>query len=303
MLSACKKPFPTHRCGQCEYCRVMDRMDKVNRLKLEYGMRPHAFFITLTYDDDSLPIFNYSRKAELYRPDLVKFIKDIRNYLPKITVFAIGEYGGYLFDTPDAVRPIHPHYHIAIFSDCPSINSRIRAVSEKAWRLGHCHLLHLSNGLIDYITGYVSKKITNQRSMEKLYNLNIRPEFPFSSRRPAIGDISDKLIPIVEQYGDLTHLIIDGKKVTIPKYLKFKIKNEFLKWDLDLDNPEHQQIYERRKFEKKIETMQTLHEKNQEEKAILDERKISRSDVKRQIIANFESKQKLLKSTKTKKVL
>ena len=92
MLTACKKPFPTHRCGQCEYCRVLDRLDKVNRLKLEFGMRPHAFFLTLTYTDEYLPIF--SGKANLYKPDLVKFLDLIRRYLPKITIFAVGEYGG-----------------------------------------------------------------------------------------------------------------------------------------------------------------------------------------------------------------
>lgn len=293
MLSACKKPFPTHRCGQCEYCRVIDRMDKVNRLKLEYGMRPHAFFLTLTYNDDSLPVF--SGKANLYKPDLVKFIDKIRNKLPKITIFAVGEYGGYLFGTDEAERPIHPHYHLAIFSTDATIEKSIRTVSEQAWQLGHCHVLLLSSGLIDYITGYVSKKLTNVRSMQKIMGLSLAPEFSYSSRRPAIGDISEQLIPITEEHGELTHLTIDGKKVVIPKYLKFKIKNHFLTWD----NPSPEEL-ERRKNEKRHETLQLLYDKNEIEAEQIKARKIKRSDIKNQIIANFDSKLKLRKFSKGK---
>lgn len=299
MLSACKKPFPTHRCGQCQYCRVIDRMDKVNRLKLEYGMRPHAFFVTLTYSDEYLPVF--SNLAELYKPDLIKFIDSIRTLLPKITIFAVGEYGGHLFGTLKAARPIHPHYHLAIFSANKTINELVRKVVTDKWFMGHAHILQLSSGLIDYITGYVSKKLTNTTSMKKVMNLNIRPEFAYSSRRPAIGDISDKLIEITEQHGELQHLIIDGKKVVIPKYLKHKVKINLLKWDLDLKNPEHIKIFERRLYAKKIETLQELFEKNQTEKEVLEHRNIKKSDVKKQLILNFETR--LNRSTKGMKIL
>lgn len=300
MLSACKKPFPTHRCGQCEYCRVIDRVDKVNRLKLEYGMRPHAYFLTLTYSDEYLPVFHYSKKAELYKPDLIKFIDKIRNKLPKITVFAVGEYGGYLFENPKAKRPIHPHYHIAIFSDSPTIDKLIRKVAEESWDQGHCHILQLSTGLIDYITGYVSKKLTNRRSMEKIMGLNVRPEFAYQSRRPAIGDISSQLVELYEEHGEITHIKLDGKLVVIPKYLRHKIKNHFLKWDLDLKDPKQLKEYERRKYEKKIETMQIMFEKNEKEKENISLRSVSRSDIKRQIVHNFESKIKLRKFGKGK---
>lgn len=263
-------------------------------------MRPHAFFVTLTYTDEYLPVFNCSQKAELYKPDLLKFIDSIRKKLPKITIFAVGEYGGYLFGTAKAQRPIHPHYHLAIFSDDARINETIRSVCEKTWFMGHAHILQLSNGLIDYITGYVSKKLTNQKSMVKIMHLNIRPEFTYSSRRPAIGDISEELIPITEEYGELTHLSIDGKKVVIPKYLKFKVREKFLRWDLDPNDPNSQKIYERRKYDQKIENLQKLFDKNQEEAKIIEARKIKKSDLKKQIMANFNSKIALKKYSKGK---
>jgi len=264
-------------------------------------MRPYAYFVTLTYSDEFLPIFHYSQKAELYKPDLIKFIDKIRQVLPKITIFAVGEYGGYLFGTKEAERPIHPHYHLAIFSNDPNINSKIRKACTDKWSFGHSHILQLSGGLIDYITGYVSKKLTNYDSMEKIMQMRIRPEFSYSSRRPAIGDVSEELVSITEQHGELEKLIIDGKTVTIPKYLKFKVKDKLLYWDLDFNNPNDCIEYERRKDLAKIETMQKLYEKKEEEKTIILARKIKRSDIKKQLIANFESR--IQRSTKGKKVL
>lgn len=268
-------------------------------------MRPHAFFITLTYDDLHLPVF--SGQAELYKPDLVKFIDAIRRKLPKITIFAVGEYGGKKFGNPESTRDIHPHYHLAIFSDASSIHDKIRGVCERTWKFGHVHCLQLSGGLIDYITGYVSKKLTNAHSMAVQAGLNIRPEFTYSSRRPAIGDITDQLVPIVEQYGDIDKITIDSKLVQIPKYLKFKLKDYFLKWDLDLKNPDDLKEYERRKHAKKIETMQMLYDKAREQEAQIETRPISgdlyskKRQLRNQMILNFESK--LARKSYNKKVL
>lgn len=294
MLSACKNPRPTHRCGQCEYCRVLEQLDKINRLKLEFARRPYALFVTITYDDLHLPVF--SGLAELWPLDLESYINRIRNSLPKITIFAVGEYGGKLFGSPKAERDIHPHYHLAIFSDDPNFYALAQNVLTKKWKFGHTHILRLSAGLINYIVGYVSKKITNEHSMKKIMGLDIQPEFTYSSRRPAIGDVTDELIPIQEEHGEITHLSVFGKQVVIPKYLKFKLKDHFLKWDLDLKDPKQLTEYKRRKYEKKIETLQKLFEKNQEQMAEIDARNINgdvykkRSTIRKQIIANFNAK-------------
>lgn len=285
------------------YCRVLSRLDWVNRLKLEYQRRPYAFFITLTYDDDCLPVF--SGLANLWKPDLDSFIDRIRNYLPKCTIFAVGEYGGYLFENPKAKRPIHPHYHVALFSDDSSINDIIRSVCEKRWKLGHAHVLLLSGGLIDYITGYASKKLTNTASMAKIMGLSIRPEFIWTSRRPAIGDISDELTSIWEEHGEVTHISIDGKKVVIPKYLRFKVKEKLIRGALDFMDWEDRFEYERRKDESKKETLQKLQEKNIEQLQEIDERDIGvkgsqsvhskKALLKKQIVANFNGKFELKK--------
>lgn len=288
------------------YCRVLLRLDWVNRLKLEFYRRPYAYFITLTYDDLHLPVF--SGLANLWKPDLDSFIDRIRNYLPKCTVFAVGEYGGHLFENPKAERPIHPHYHIALFSDDMAVNGVIREVCEARWKFGHAHVLLLSGGLIDYITGYASKKLTNTSSMKKIMNLDINPEFIWTSRRPAIGDVTDQLLEIQEEHGEITHLTIDGKKVVIPKYLRFKLKNKTLQGALDLMDWEDRFELERRKAVSKEETLQKLSEKNAEQLTEIEKRQMAgdvykkRSQIKKQITANFESKIKL-KMFSNRKVL
>lgn len=305
MLTACKKPFPTHRCGQCQYCRVLDRMDLVNRLKLEFMLRPYAYFITLTYDDLHMP--HFSGNNELYKPDLVQWIDRIRRHLPKVTIFAVGEYGGKKFGSLKARRDIHPHYHVAIFSTESTIDEKIRAVAEKAWRFGHTHVLRLSSGLIDYITGYVGKKLTNTLSMLKVTGLGIRPEFTYRSRRPAIGDVTDQLISVFEEHGEITQINIDGKLVTLPKYLRHKLRDYFLRWDLDLKRKEDQDIYAQRKYEKKIENLQVMFDKEKEQMAEIEARPMAgdvykkKSQIKKQITYNFETK--LKRHTKGEKVL
>lgn len=63
------------------------------------------------------------------------------------------------------------------------------------------------------------------------------------------------------------------------------------------------EIYEARKKISKEETLQKLYNKKEEEKALLEVRKIKRSDLKKQIIYNFNSKLELKKHTKGKKIL
>lgn len=272
-------------------------MDDVNRLKLEYGMRPHAFFITLTYSDLFMPVF--SGVAELWEYDLISFINRIREALPKITVYAVGEYGGRLFGSPDAKRDIHPHYHLAVFSDDKTIHDSIRKVCESRWKFGHCHILLLSGGLIDYITGYLSDKLTNEKSMERVKGLNIAPVFTYKSRRPAIGDISDQLVDITEEFGEVTHLSLDGKKVRIPKYLRNKVADHFLKWDLDLSNEEDYVTYKNRKAVATKERMQVMYEKERDQEARIEEKPISgdlyqkKTQLRNQLVYNFESKKRL----------
>lgn len=308
----CKFPvvrgFFSVGCGKCQPCRVVKQTELINQLKLEYGLRPYSVFITWTYNDEFLPVFEVSKKAELYKPDLDQAVKYLRRLLEPhlVKVFGVGEYGGTLFDSPKASRPIHPHYHVMVFGSSPEILLRIRSAAERAWRFGHTHILQTSSNLMSYITGYTLKKLTNEKSMNTQKQLNIRPEFRYGR---GIGDISEKIMEVQEIHGEVSQIIIEEKKVNLPRYVKNKVKRKLLSYGLDLKNPDHLLEYERRKAHEKEISMSALREKialQDEEKmaaAGTKDRYKARSMVKKANIANFEFKMELKKSTRKERIL
>lgn len=316
------------------YCRVISRMDDKNRLKLEFQLRPYAYFITLSYATEHL--FTCGGLPTLYKPDLDSLIDRVRKKLPKVTVYGVGEYGGRLFGNPDAEREIHPHYHVAIFSQYKELETAVRSAFESSWQMGHAHILQLSGGLVDYITGYHASKLTNIKSMETVKGLQIMPEFSWRSRRPAVGDISELLVQTAEQYGVIPkYITIDGKNVIIPEFLRRKTEFLLLTWDLDLKGVfsktkvvdgkrvtvdplvaaidlgkyDQYKIYLQRKEARSAEKMSLLQEKQKEqEEEILANPSLSGTlekrtkELKKQITINFEARHKLQKYSR-KKVL
>lgn len=319
MLTACTCAFGGHRGRQCQYCRVLNQLDDKNRLKLEYKLRPYAYFITCTYSDEYL--FKCGDLATLYKPDLDSLIDRVRKKIPKVTIYAVGEYGGSAFGTVNASRFIHPHYHLAVFSAYKLFRELVRKSFCESWHYGHCHILELSGGLIDYITGYHSVKLTNPESMKKIKGLEIRPEFRWSSRRPAVGDISEYLTQMAEEYGIIpSRMIVDGKKVVIPEFLRRKVLHKILTHDLDVskspaypgskvmipNNREDYAIYLERRKSAKEEKMYDLFEKQEEENEeilvnpnLVGSLESRKRELKKQLVSNFAAK-KMRKFSKGK---
>lgn len=97
------KPNSTYKletvpCGCCIGCRLDYSKDWATRCMLEAQDWKDNYFITLTYDDEHLPIGKYCNNT-LVNEDLKKFIKDLRRYYSyhykhnDIRFFACGEYG------------------------------------------------------------------------------------------------------------------------------------------------------------------------------------------------------------------
>lgn len=297
-------------CGKCQICRIYKSVDLVKRLKLEHSKRPFAVFVTLTYDDIHLPVFHHSKKAELYKPDLKKFLENLKKNIPKCVAFGVGEYGGTLFGSDKASREIHPHYHICIFSDDPKFYDYIREKCNKYWSMGHAHVLMLSQHLMSYIAGYTVKKLTSEKDMQKVMNLKIRPEFAYYPRNPSLGDISDELVESIEYYGWIEKLLIDGKETRCPKSLLLKVEKKLLTHDLDLKDDQDIKTYERRKKAHAQEKMQMRLEKEQAQIKALnlqglnyDTASMQLKKWKKQITKNFEVMLNLKKSTKKEKIL
>lgn len=95
-------------CGQCVACRINYAKEWAVRCMLEARENPPAFFITLTYDDEHLPVQEYNGDffGKLEKRDFQLFIKRMRKMYGSLRYFGCGEYGGETF---------RPHYHFISF--------------------------------------------------------------------------------------------------------------------------------------------------------------------------------------------
>lgn len=105
-------------CGQCMGCRIARSREWADRCMLELKYASSAWFLTLTYDDEHIPMSAYSdpetgelagRCNTLARRDVQLFLMRLRKAFPEsvIRFFGCGEYG------PETIRP---HYHMIVFN-------------------------------------------------------------------------------------------------------------------------------------------------------------------------------------------
>jgi hypothetical protein len=214
-------------CGRCIGCRLEVSRQWAVRCVHESQLHDESAFVTLTYNEDNLPVDGSISKQTLHH-----FIRRLRHHAhpAKIRYFACGEYGKNLS---------RPHYHILIFgfdfSDKYLFYLDPKRASKKKWIKGHDHTLYRSNSLeklwtygfssigdltyesANYCARYVCKKI-NGKMFESHYK-NRTPEFALMSRRPGIG------APWLKKYlGDVypkDYFTINGRKHSPPRYYDY----------------------------------------------------------------------------------
>lgn len=174
-------------CGRCIGCRLERARQWATRLVHEAKMHGESSFITLTYDEKSLP--RVSGKPTLSKDDCQLFMKRLRKELePKrIRFFLCGEYGE---------KMGRPHYHAIIFGEGFSDKKPLlgqsgeftRWTSEtltRVWGKGRTEGGDVSFDSAMYVANYATKKITGKDA--KLHYSGRVPEFLLMSRKPGIG--------------------------------------------------------------------------------------------------------------------
>lgn len=219
-------------CGQCTACRINKRRVWVCRMMLEMKDHREAAFLTLTYDTPNLPLTSVSGRplATLTKEHPQLFLKKLRKRLEPhpIRYFLVGEYGE---------LSGRPHYHAAIYGlqgspfvamGMPrqgSLSFAERTVQE-AWGLGITQTGILAREAMEYIAGYIQKKMTSVHDMR----LDGRePEFSLKSRNLGFGMIQEMASSLLSQ--DLTNVPdvpdavrIDGKLWPIGQSLKRRLR-------------------------------------------------------------------------------
>lgn len=160
--SANSPAFVTVPCGKCAACVLNKRTEWFIRCKEELKHSHSCLFVTLTYDDEHLPIrYDFDgvvyhdvnkRDVQLYHKRLRKQVKT------KFKFFLTSEYG----------EQFHrPHYHALYF------NFPLEKVQEiaKAWQNGFVKVDFPNDDRIKYVTGYVINKLTIPEGCNPIFNL------------------------------------------------------------------------------------------------------------------------------------
>lgn len=158
-------------CGQCLSCRINQSRVWTHRIMLENRASNNSYYMTLTYDEDNVPLGGL-----LCKPDLQKYIKRIRKkHEFKIRYFVSGEYGNH----PE----YRPHYHLILFSEHP-MNTK---VLDDKWNMGFTQIGDVTTHSAAYVAGYCVKKLTSRDDAFIQEASQYAPEFATQSRKPGIG--------------------------------------------------------------------------------------------------------------------
>lgn len=210
-------------CQHCWACKLNKSAEWATRAMLETQEHDYNYFITLTYDDEHLPIPEYMTYKEqwnlgykilelenriendgtwidgtLYPEHVKKFIKDLRNYAKRklgidgIKYLYCGEYG----------ENKRPHYHMLLFGMPLPMNeaSKIHVdkkffkehwksqILQELWPYGMHDIANMEWSDAAYVCRYTMKKIYEEEESDRWYAENGKmKEFIRMSNRPGIG--------------------------------------------------------------------------------------------------------------------
>lgn len=176
-------------CGQCVGCRLEYSRQWAMRCLDEAQMHSENSFITLTYDDEHIPV-----DRSLDKNAFQLFMKRLRKRLDKkIRYYHAGEYGE---------RFGRPHYHALIFGHRFSDREFLKRTGsgfniymskelQSCWNFGYTSVGDVTFESAAYVARYVMKKITGEQKdehyVDKRTGVVREAEYTTMSRRPGIG--------------------------------------------------------------------------------------------------------------------
>lgn len=216
-------------CGQCIGCRIDKSRQWALRCTHEAKLHEKNSFVTLTFNDDHLPL-----DLSLQKKHLQDFFRALRYEYGPFRYLAAGEYS-------EANRP---HYHILLFGlnfdddrKKHSFNKNGDVIYhsqrlKKCWPYGHNFIGALTYQSAAYVARYVMKKIHGKDAEQHPDYTRFNPstgetwqverEFLLMSRRPGLG--SGWFDKYHKDAFPSDVLIADKKKHPVPRYYLEKLK-------------------------------------------------------------------------------
>lgn len=228
-------------CWRCMPCRLNRRRLWTIRLLLE--QRVHAvpaWFVTLTYNDENLPIDDSVSPRHLQL-----FLKRLRAAVApaRIRFYGVGEYGDLSY---------RPHYHLVVYGlpavvhlGWPDEKRGCDCVICKAWTLGRVFNGELTAESAAYVVSYTTKRLTRADAIEWASEhghpalKGRHPEFARMSLRPhgigakAMGAVGASLTAsqvgaeYVSAHRDVPPVVrLEGRMWPLGRYLRRKLREE-----------------------------------------------------------------------------
>lgn len=208
-------------CGQCVGCRLERSRQWAVRCVHEASLHADNCFLTLTYNDASVP-----RSGSLDYQEFQRFMKRLRKHIQprKVRFFMCGEYG----DERD-----RPHYHACVFGfdfpdkryfkKSPSGEPLFRSDTlERLWPVGYALIGAVTFESAAYVARYIMKKVTGDDAEAHYHGRT--PEFTHMSLKPGIGR------GWFEKYeGDVyphDYVVVRGRKMRPPRYYDQALKRK-----------------------------------------------------------------------------
>lgn len=200
------KSYEIIPCGKCIGCYLEKARDKAVQLSLE-KMNPEykddeVWFITLTYEDELLPIHTYKEEesGREYSGASVE-IKDLQNWIKRLRINHPDKNIRYLASREYGSTTLRPHYHIIIFGlpldrelfvrvgnnangdalwttpeldniqskDCWSVKRPLGDRAAKLYRAGNVIIGEVTFQSISYVARYTLKKANKDINSEWWY--------------------------------------------------------------------------------------------------------------------------------------
>lgn len=214
------KQFIKVPCGKCEACLQNRAAQWYVRLLMQQRYSKYATFVTLTYNDEHLPLRVTEDGvivADVCREDIRHYHARLRKALgpdksKQLKYFLVSEYG----PNPTNGWLHRPHYHGIYFNLAPNDYE----ILKNAWKAGFVTFSSLTEGRIRYVSGYITEKLFVPPDVERL--------FAFISN--GIGkDYIEAYREFHSDRMDRFFVPIEGSKHPLPRYYKERLYSDSMR--------------------------------------------------------------------------
>lgn len=224
----------TAACNKCNYCLHDRRMDWCFRIKEHIRDCISGSFVTLTYDNEHLPLTEDGKYMTLKKSDLIRFHKNVRQENTrtllrikkrkrlspgeykalkkkwKISYYSIGEYGS---------RFHRPHYHLLLFNMHPLTLQAI----QKQWPKGMLYVGSVTGASVNYVTSYLIEPFQSKNPNEQR-----QPRFNIMSKGIGSGYLIrarewHRTNAFSNEDDKRYYAIVDGVRQRLPRYYKERL--------------------------------------------------------------------------------